>query len=248
MAKQDENSQGITVKLKPDTLGYIGDIPITNSLTSSLLGSIILIVLLLLVSARLKMIPGKVQSLFELVVEKGYAFTLETLDGNEKVARKVFPLIASLFVFILFFNLIKFIPGYESTFFGDYHLLKPLHADLNMTLALGITAFIAIQIAGVAVLGFWKYGSKFINIKKPLTIPIGLIELIAEVAKLFSLSLRLFINIFVGGVLLLLVNSLSHFVLPVPILLFEIFIAFLQAGVFALLTLMYVKLATDEPH
>jgi len=248
MAKQNENESGISVKLKPDTLGYIGDFPITNSLTSSILGSVLLVVILLVISLRLKMIPGKIQSLFELIVEKGYQFTLDTLDGNEKIARKTFPLVASFFVFIVFFNLIKFIPGYESTYFGDYHLLKPLHSDLNMTLALGITSFIFVQVIGVFVLGVFKYSSKFINIKKPLTIPLGIIELVSEIAKMFSLSFRLFGNIFAGGILLLLAGQLTHFLLPVPIMLFEIFVAFLQAGIFALLTIVYVKLSVSEPH
>ena len=244
---RNEDHEGFHVSLKADTLTSVGPLPITNSLVSSVLGSIVLVVLLVLATRKLSTVPGKGQSLLELGIEKGYDFTKGILE-SESVARKTFPLIASLFVFILFFNLIKFVPGYESLNFDGIHVFKPIHGDLNMTLALGITAFIFIQMSGILVLGFWKYGSKFINIKKPLTIPIGLIELVAEIAKLFSLSLRLFINIFVGSVLLLLVGALSHFVLPVPVMLFEVFIAFLQAGIFSLLTLMYVKLAIDEPH
>ncbi len=240
--------KGIVVKLKADTLGYIGPVPITNSLISSILGSILLVLLFTLLSKKLRSVPGKVQSLVELMIEKGYEFALDTLDGNESVTRKAFPLILTFFVFILFFNLIKFIPGYESTFFGKYHLLKPIHADLNMTLALGITSFIFVQFVGMYVLGPMKYISKFINLKKPQTIPLGLIELVSEFAKMFSLSFRLFGNIFAGGILLLLAGSLTHFFLPVPVMLFEIFVAFLQAGIFALLTLVYVKLSVSEPH
>lgn len=247
-ADKSEEGIGIKVALKADTLGYIGPIPVTNSLISSLLGSVLLIVLFLLLAKRLKTVPGKVQGLVELMVEKGYDFALDTLDGNREVTDKAFPLILTFFVFILFFNLIKFIPGYESTFFGDYHLFKPVHADLNMTLALGITSFIFVQFVGVYMLGAKKYISKFINIKKPQTIPLGIIELISEFAKMFSLSFRLFGNIFAGGILLLLVGSVSHYLLPVPIMLFEVFIAFLQAGIFALLTLVYVKLSVSEPH
>ena len=247
----DEEGHGdeheLHVALKADTLGYIGDYPITNSLVTSVVGSVILVVLLLLLSLRLKTVPGRVQSLFEIIVDKGYEYTLSVLE-NEKVAKKTFPLIASFFVFIVFFNLIKFIPGAESLRYNDYILFKPLHSDFNMTLALGITAFIFIQVAGIFVLGIFKYGGKFVNIKKPLSIPIGLIELVSEAAKLVSLSFRLFGNILVGGILLLLVSHAVHFVAPVPVMLFEIFVAFLQAGIFALLTLIYVKLAIDEPH
>ena len=197
---------------------------------------------------KMKLVPGRGQSLLELMIDKGYQFTLDTLDGNEVVAKKTFPLVLTFFTFILFFNLVKFIPGYESTFFGSYHLLKPLHADLNMTLALGVTSFVFVQYMGMHVLGPMKYISKFINVKKPLSIPLGLIELVSEFAKMFSLAFRLFGNIFAGGVLLLLAGTVSHYVLPVPVILFEIFVAFLQSGIFALLTIVYVKLSVDEPH
>ena len=248
MAAQNTKEEGIKVSLKADTLGYVGPIPITNSLISSILGSVILVVLFLVLVKKLQIVPGRVQSLFELMMEKGYDFALDTLDGNKEVAQKTFPLLVTFFVFILFFNLVKFIPGYESTFFGDYHLLKPIHADLNMTLALGITSFIYVQFVGMYVLGPLTYISKFINLKKPLSIPIGLIELVSEFAKMFSLSFRLFGNIFAGGILLLLAGSVTHYLLPVPVMLFEVAVAFLQAGIFSLLTLVYVKLSVSDPH
>ncbi len=117
-----------------------------------------------------------------------------------------------------------------------------------MTIALSIVAVVFVQTIGMFTLGFWKYWSKFINFKKPASIPIGIIELISEASKLVSLSFRLFGNVLVGGILLLLLAQLSHFVIPVPIMLFELFVAFLQAGIFAILTLFYIKMATDEPH
>jgi len=246
--KTETKEEGLVVSLKAYELGNVAGVPITNSLVSSLVGSVLLVVLLYIFYKNLKTIPGRVQSLFELAVDKGYEFTLTTLEGREDVARKTFPLVISLFLFILFFNLIKFIPGYESTYFNGVHLFKPLHADLNMTLALGITAFIFVQFVGIYTIGFTKYFSKFINLKKPLTIPLGLIELISEFSKMFSLSFRLFGNIFAGGILLLLAGKLSHYVIPVPVMMFEIAVAFLQAGIFSLLTIVYVKLATDEPH
>lgn len=241
------SESGIHVSLKSDQLGMIGEFPITNSLVTSVVGSIVLLTLVLLLSLRLKMVPGRIQGLFEYIVEGGYNYALSLIE-NEAITKKTFPLAAAFFIFIVFFNLIKFIPGTESITFNGFVLFKPLHSDFNMTLALGITAFVFVQIIGVFVLGVFKYGSKFINIKKPLTIPLGLIELISESAKLVSLSFRLFGNVLVGGILMLLIAHSVHFVAPVPIMLFEIFVAFLQAGIFALLTLIYVKLAIAEPH
>jgi F-type H+-transporting ATPase subunit a len=77
---------------------------------------------------------------------------------------------------------------------------------------------------------------------------LGLIELISEIAKLISLSFRLFGNILIGGILLMLLSSVAHYFLPLPILFFEFFVAILQATLFAVLTLFYVKMAISEPH
>lgn len=238
---------GLHITTKADVIGNIGGLDITNTFFTSILGSIILIVLLLIFSKSLKLVPSKLQLVLESMFKGGYDYCLSVLE-DEKVTKKVYPLVVTLFIFILFFNLIKFIPGTESLTYNGHLLLKPIHTDLNMTLALSIVAFIFIQFMGIFVLGVFKYGSKFINLKKPLSIPLGIIELISELAKLVSLAFRLFGNVFVGGVLLLLVASASHYVLPVPVMFFEIFVAFLQAGIFAMLTLFYVKIAISEPH
>ena len=243
----EKSEEAFYVSLKADTLGYLGDFPVTNTMVTSLVGTFVLIVGVVVLSLRLRIVPGVVQSLFELLVEKGYNYTLSVLE-NESVARKTFPLIASLFVFILFFNLVKFLPGIESITFNDKILFKPLHKDFNMTLALALTAFIFVQAMGIFVLGVFQYGSKFINLRKPWLIPLGIIELISEVAKVISLSFRLFGSMLVGGILLLLVSHTAHILVPVPVILFEIFVAFLQAFIFSLLTLVYVKLAIEKPH
>ena len=216
-------------------------------MVGSLLGSILLVVLLVALTRKMKLIPSKPQMIFESLVQGMYDYVRSTLE-NDKVTAWAFPLILSLFIFILFFNLVKFIPGTESLLFNGVHLLKPIHSDLNMTIALSIVSILFIQFVGMFSLGFFKYWSKFINFKKPATIPVGIIELISEAAKLISLSFRLFGNILVGGILLLLLAQVSHFIVPIPVMLFEIFVAFLQAGIFSILTLFYIKMAIDEPH
>ena len=242
-----EQKEGIVVKTKPDVIGEIGGVPVTNTFLGSILWGAVLIVLLVTASRKLKLVPGKSQLAFESIIQGIYNYVADTLD-NDKVTKWAFPLILSLFLVILFFNLVKFIPGTESIFFNEYQLFKPIHKDLNMTLALSVTAVIFVQIIGIMSLGFWKYWSKFINFKKPWNIPIGLLELISESAKMVSLAFRLFGNMLIGGILLLLAGQVSHYLLPVPVLLFEVFVAILQAGIFSVLVLMYIKLATEEPH
>lgn len=241
------HSEGIHISLKPDIIGQVGPLPITNTMVGSLLGSVLLIVILVGLTRKLRLVPTKPQMVFESLVQGMYDYVRNTLE-NDKVTAWAFPLILSLFIFILFFNLVKFIPGTESVLFDGVHLFKPIHSDFNMTIALSLVSVIFIQFVGMFSLGFFKYWSKFINFKKPATIPIGIIELISEAAKLVSLSFRLFGNVLVGGILLLILAQASHFIFPVPVMLFEIFVAFLQAGIFSILTLFYIKMAIDEPH
>ncbi len=244
--------EGINVSLKSDILFYLWGFPISNSLLASFFLSILLIFLFFWTTKKFNLRPNKFQLIIESIVYFGYDFVRDAL-GDDKIAKKVYPLIASLFFVILFFNLAKFLPGMESLRFGEHHLFKPVHSDINMTLALGIVAWIVIQFLGIFVLGIWKYGKKFLQFHLvkgfiPVINPIGLLEIISEVAKAVSLSFRLFMNILVGGVLILLLEQVSHLGIPVIGMIFEVFVAILQAGIFALLTLFYIKLATDEPH
>ncbi len=244
--------EGLKVSLKSDILFNFLGFPITNTFITSLLLSFLLIFFVIFIIKKSDLRPSKLQLVMEFFIAGGYDFTKQSL-GDEKLAKKVYPLIASLFFVILFFNLTKFIPGMESITFNGFHLFKPVHSDLNMTLALAVVSFIAIQALGIIILGFWKYGNKFIQPKLlwgflPILNPLGILEAVSEFAKIISLSFRLFVNIFVGGVLIILLQELTHFMLPIIAMMFEVFVAFLQAGIFALLTLFYIKLATLEPH
>ena len=111
-----------------------------------------------------------------------------------------------------------------------------------------MVAFVAIELAGVTLLGFFKYVGKFVNFKSPLAFIIGIIELLSEMARLISFSFRLFGNIFAGKTLLMVVMFLATpYVLPVPLIAYELFVGFIQAFIFAILTLFFIKLAIEEP-
>ncbi len=235
------------VNLKADIIGNFMGMPITNTFVTSIIASFVLLFLVFIFQRKIGLIPSRFQLMVEYLTEGVRNYVYEVLD-NDKVAKKVFPLILSIFVFILFINLFKFIPGTESITYNGVQLLRPVHTDLNMTIALALVSFFVIHFLGMTVLGFWKYWSKFINFKKPATIPLGIIELISEIAKLISLSFRLFGNILVGMILLLLILKVGHYFIPLPVILFEIFVAVLQASIFSILTLFYVKMAISEPH
>ena len=100
----------------------------------------------------------------------------------------------------------------------------------------------------VATLGVVQYGKKFISFKSPIAFAIGIIELVSEIARLISFSFRLFGNVFAGEVMIVIAGFFVAYLLPVPLMAFEVFVGFIQAVVFAMLTLFFIKLSIMEPH
>jgi len=240
------------ITLAAEKIGNIFGLPVTNTLITTWLVIGLLIILGIVVRKKIALVPGKLQNALEMLIEYFFGLVEETLDSR-RLAKRYFPLIATIFIFILAGNLFDFLPLFGTI--GIYHneefipLLHPVNADLNSTLALAIISFFVIELSGIFTLGFLKYGSKFVNFKGgAMGFMIGLIEIIGNLARLISLSFRLFGAIFAGEVLLLVIGAFVPLFLPVPLMAFEIFIGILQAGIFAVLTLAFIKLAIAEPH
>lgn len=242
---------GLHIALSAERLGSVFGLPITNTLIAAWSVMAVLIITAIVVGRNPGIIPGKVQNLFEMLFEFVLDFMEQTL-GSRALAVKFFPLIATIFLFIFCSNLFDFLP-----FFGSVGVMqggefvpfyRPVNTDLNVTLALAIISVISIEVAGIVALGFVKYGSKFINFSSPLKFIVGIIELVSELSRFISFSFRLFGNVFAGEVLLSVIALFLPYVLPVPLQLFELFVGFVQAAVFAMLTLFFIKLAIVEPH
>ena len=125
-------------------------------------------------------------------------------------------------------------------------LLRPANTDLNMTLALAFLSVLAAQIFGIGALGVFKYGGKFITFKDPISFFVGILELILEVAKIVSFAFRLFGNMFAGEVLLIVASIFMAFLLPLPFMFLETFVSVIQALVFAMLSVVFFKVATEQ--
>ena len=196
----------------------------------------------------------RIEQEIEALVGSTYEYIAETLESRE-LARKYFPLIMTVFIFILSLNWLGLLPGVSSIgIYSELHgeqklvpFLYPANTDLNITLAFALIAFFTIQFSGIAAIGAFKYAGKFINFSSPLAFAVGLIDLISEIARLISFSFRLFGNIFAGKTLLVVVIFFVPYFVPVPIMAFEVFVGFIQAFVFAILTLFFIKIATSEP-
>lgn len=248
---------GISIHLAPLALFHIGGILVTNTFVTALTVSVLLILFAFFAGRSLKLKPTSFQAVLELLITYPYDLVRETLE-NDKLAERVFPLVMTIFLFVLAVNWFGLLPFVASVGVNeqvhDVNELIPFFypgaTDLNMTLALALIAFFAIEIAGIATLGALKYGKKFITFTSPLAFMVGIIELISELVRLISFSFRLFGNIFAGKVLVMVIMLFVPLILPVPFLAFETFVGFIQAAIFAMLTLFFTKIAIElhEEH
>ena len=250
-----------------------GDFTVTNALFTSWVVVVIIIILSLALRFWLKEIPGKLQNIFEIMVE-GALSLCDQVTSRRALSKKIFPLAISVFFFILINNWLGITPlggfgilerGEEGLAFVPY--LRGGTADVNTTLALAVMAVVGANIFGIMSVGVWKTFNKYVNLKAlgqiftkvrhdptvlivaPITFFVGLLEIISEFAKIASLSFRLFGNVFAGEVLLASMAALAAYVVPIPFLFLEILIGLIQALIFATLLVVYFTIsATDHEH
>ena len=197
----------------------------------------ILIVFAFLAARKMSIIPTKLQAVAEGILGACVGLTDSMIGKN---GRKHIPLLATLFLFILTANLLGQLP------WRLYHLktgeLASPTNDINMTAAMAIMVLIYYVYQGVKVKGF-KY---FLHEFSAVGIIMALIELLEMVVRPFSLALRLFANILAGELLIVTFVGLCAYLLPLPFMLFEVFVAFVQALVFMLLSTAYIAMAAQE--
>jgi len=177
--------------------------------------------------------PTGFQNFFEVIIG-GLENFIEEIMGPE--GKHYFTLIAGFFLFILVCNLIGLIPGFDSP-----------TANLNTTLALALCAFTATHYIGVRRHGL-GYIKHFFGPMWALAPIMFIIEVISHLARVLSLSFRLFGNMVAKHKLLLVLALLAPYIAPVPILGLGLLVAFVQAGVFTLLTMLYLSGSIEEAH
>jgi len=233
----------------------LGTFPVTNAFLIGVIVSLFLILLMQKVVRNKTLVPRGAQNVIESVFE-ALLNLIESVTQDKKQARQFFPLIATIFLFVLFVNWIGLFPGLGTV--GLLHgegshatiipFLRSTSADLNFTLALSLITVFMVQLTGITALGVVHYGKKFFvsPFHKPYGIGtlVGVLELVSEIGKTISFTFRLFGNVFAGEVLLTVMLHLVPFFLPLPFLFLEIFVGFIQAIVFSMLTLVFLKTAT----
>ncbi len=244
------------VSLVPETLFNIGSFIVTNTLLTSWVVVIFLLVLALAFHTSLRSVPGRFQNLIEFIIESLLNF-METVAGDREKAKKFFAVIATIFLYILLANWMGILPGVGSIgFFEVVHgeeefvpLFRSVHSDLNMTLSLGVLVVFLSHIFGVLTVGLGGHLHKFFTLKDFGSSFSGILEIVSEVAKIISFGFRLFGNVFAGEVLLVIIGSLLPYVAPLPFLGLEIFVGFIQALIFATLAMTaFATWTSREAH
>jgi len=259
------------IAVPPDILFYIGPYPVYNTFLITLISALIILGFFRAALRHPTIIPGFMQNLVEWANQ--LLLNLCTDVAGKEKGRRFFPWVATIFFLVLFANWWEVIPGIETIgtlkpgaqpvagflLFGSqsnqiYPWLRPPSTDLNFTVALAIISVIATQVYGFKMLGVSGQLGRYFSLREgPLGLVVGILEAVLEVARVLSFSFRLFGNLFAGDVLLLVMGFLIPFVGAVPFYALEVFVGFIQAFVFAFLTLVFMELGTtghghEEPE
>ena len=268
MEPVEQISHEITLFAEP--VFHYGSFSITNALLTSWIVVALIIILSLILRSKLRVIPGKLQNVFELVIDEGLKLC-DQVTNNRNLSIKIFPIAISVFFFILINNWFGILPlggfglleqGKEGLAFIPF--VRGGTADINTTVALAVMAVLGANIFGVFSIGLWKTFNKYVNLKvlggiftkirheptiiivAPITFFVGLIEIVGEFAKVASLSFRLFGNIFAGEVLLVSMAALVAYIIPIPFLFLELLVGVIQALIFSILLVVYFTIGASD--
>lgn len=273
------------ILLNAEQVGHIGSFVITNTLVASTVVVLFLIVVALIIYRTKYDLKSQFYNFVEMLIE-GFMSVIEGIVGRGKVAKQIFGVIVTFFLFVILNNWFGIFPGMGSIGFYEpkakeavaveqattsstmenqtgtqpqvkpsqtgetgtkpeemvfVPLLRSANSDLNMTLAIALISVFFIQMIAIKNIGWKNYLQKFFNFTNPILFFVGLLEIISEIVKIFSFSFRLFGNIFAGDVLLIVIFGLVPYIAPIPFMGIEMFAGFIQALIFSMLTLVFIK-------
>ena len=253
-------------KLPPEVVFHMGGFPITNTVISAWLTIVVLVVFFYVVSRRIKLIPGKLQAIFELGLGYLYDFCHEV--AGEKYGRRFFPIVTTIFLFVALNAWLSLVPGFGSIHIANaegevVHLFRGANTDINLPLAIALVSFVSVEYFGLKALGV-RYLGKFFNVG-PLVrsirrkaragesvmtgvigVFVGLLELLSEFIRIVSFTFRLFGNMTAGEILLLIAMFLIPWIFALPFYGLELLVGFVQALIFAGLTLVFLTVAVSH--
>lgn len=245
------------VHIAPQTVLHLGPIAITNSVLYGWISTVILTAFFIIVAKRITVHPrgGFIQ--FVEIVADFMSETVKDAFSNKQRSYKYILYFVTVFFFLLANNILGIIPGVGESFTSHGNaLLRPMTADFNATLAMAVITMGLVYISSLREVGLKDYLGHFFmgSIKNPLYLFIGIIEMVTDMVRVVSLSLRLFLNIAIVEAIVVVFAYLGHFIAPLtatPFYFLDIFDDILQAFIFALLGIMYLATAVnhvDEHH
>lgn len=247
------------ISIKSETLFYIGSFAVKNSLVLSFF--VFLFFIFLCVSYYSNIHREEKSSLYyiiNLILRNLYNLFHSITQDKIDI---FFPLLSALFIWILIHNWSGLLPGVGSITIKvpefivagkvvqeskTIPLLRGNNADLNATLALALISMTMVQVYGIRYLGLAAYLHKFINISNPINFFLGILDIMSEFSKVLSFAFRLFGNIFAGEVLMTIVAFLVPVLASFPFLILEVFVGFVQALVFSMLTSVFFSMAVSH--
>jgi|AntAceMinimDraft_18_1070375.scaffolds.fasta_scaffold01561_11 F-type H+-transporting ATPase subunit a len=248
-------------ELYSNVVFHIGRLPVTNSMTSTWLAIVLVFVFVFFLRKHLHIFSkSKIQTCFEVIIESVVGL-LDQVTNNRERSEKLFSIIASIFLFFLLSNIITLIPGLTSININGVALFRTATTDFNTTLSLAVFVVFLSQLASIRSYGFFAHIGEYVQFKKVflgfkesigqgflaiINFIMGLLDIIGEFAKIISLSLRLFGNMFAGEVLMVVIMSFLSFIAPSLLIAQTLLIGGLQAMVFSVLSAVYLNLALGE--
>lgn len=244
---------GPIVHVAPAGIFNIGGFTITNSILYGWACAILIVALMIWVARQVTVKPkgGLIQ-----FIEVGVDFIsnlVENAFDDKKIGRKYVPFYVTIFFFILLNNWLGLLPfvgeGFHS---GESPLLRPFTGDLDGTLAIGVVTMLMVYASSIREAGGpIKYLRHFFmgSPLNPLYLVIGLLEMFTDLTRVLSLSLRLFLNVTIGEIVISVFSYLGHIAAPLtalPFTLLEVLVAALQAYIFTILSTMYLAIAVNH--
>ena len=255
-------------ELPAEEVFHLLGFPITNSIIGAWLTIIVLVGFSYAITRRMKVVPGRLQAVFEFLL--GWLYDLCQRVAGEQNGRRFFPIVATIFLFVAFNAWLSLFPGFGSieitnTEGHHVHLLRGTNTDINIPLALALVSFVFVEFFGLRSLGI-RYLGKFINMGQLfrslghiftgrfkagisglftgfIHIFVGMLEALSEFIRIVSFTFRLFGNMTAGEILLLIAAFLIPWIFALPFYGLELLVGFVQALIFAGLTLVFLTMA-----
>ena len=246
-------SSGPSVHVAPLPVFEIAGITITNSILYGWITSVFIITFLIWVARRVTVKPqGGIVQFVEILVEF-ISGIVENAFNNAKIARKYIPFFVTVFFVIILNNWLGLMPfvgnGFKS---GENPLLRPFTGDLNTTLAIGVCTMIFVYVVSIKESGgIGPYFRHFFSgsPKNPIYLVSALLEMLTDLTRVLSLSLRLFLAVTIGEIVIGVFAYLGGVIAPLtamPFTILEIVVGAIQAYIFTILATMYVAIAVNH--